>query len=54
MSRVGFEPTIPVHERARTVHALDRVDTVIGSFFTTCTKVIIFNVLKFQKLEINI
>jgi hypothetical protein len=30
MSRVGFEPTIPVFERAATVHALDRATTVIG------------------------
>jgi hypothetical protein len=28
--RVGFEPTIPVLERAKTVHALDRATTVIG------------------------
>jgi hypothetical protein len=29
---VGFEPTIPVFERARTVHAdLDRAATVIGN-----------------------
>jgi hypothetical protein len=25
---VGFEPTIPVSERAKTVHALDRAATV--------------------------
>jgi hypothetical protein len=30
MSRVGFEPTIPVFERAKTVHALDRAATMIG------------------------
>jgi hypothetical protein len=30
MPRVGFEPTIPVFERAKTVHALDRAATVIG------------------------
>jgi hypothetical protein len=30
MPRVGFEPTIPVFERAKTVHALDRATTVIG------------------------
>jgi hypothetical protein len=29
MPRVGFEPTIPVFEQAKTVHALDRVATVI-------------------------
>jgi hypothetical protein len=27
---VGFEPTIPAFERAKTVHALDRAATVIG------------------------
>jgi hypothetical protein len=32
MSRVGFEPMIPVFERAKAVHALDRAVTVIGSF----------------------
>jgi hypothetical protein len=31
MPRVGFESTIPVLERAKTVHALDRAATVIGS-----------------------
>jgi hypothetical protein len=28
---VGFEPTIPVFERAKTVQAFDRAATVIGS-----------------------
>jgi hypothetical protein len=27
---MGFEPTIPVLERGKTVHALDRADTLIG------------------------
>jgi hypothetical protein len=27
--RVGFEPTVPAFERAKTVHALDRAATVI-------------------------
>jgi hypothetical protein len=27
---VGFEATIPVFEQAKTVHALERVATVIG------------------------
>jgi hypothetical protein len=31
MPRVGFEPTIPVLNRANTVHALDRAASVIGS-----------------------
>jgi hypothetical protein len=30
MSRVGFEPTIPVFEWAKAVHALDRTAAVIG------------------------
>jgi hypothetical protein len=30
MPRVGFEPTIPVLELAKIVHALDRAATVIG------------------------
>jgi hypothetical protein len=32
MPRVGFEPTIPVFERAKTVHAFDRGATVIGRY----------------------
>jgi hypothetical protein len=31
--RVGFEPMIPVFERAKIVHALDRASTVIGIIF---------------------
>jgi hypothetical protein len=31
MPRVGFEPTIPGFELAKTVHALDGAATVIGS-----------------------
>jgi hypothetical protein len=30
MPGVGFEPTIPVFERAKTVYALDRAATVTG------------------------
>jgi hypothetical protein len=30
MPQVGFEPTIPAFERAKTVHALDRAANVIG------------------------
>jgi hypothetical protein len=30
MPQVGFEPTIPVFERAKTVHSVDRVATVTG------------------------
>jgi hypothetical protein len=31
MPRMGFEPTTPAFERAKTVHALDRATTVIGT-----------------------
>jgi hypothetical protein len=31
MPRVGFGRTIPVFERTKTIHALDRAATVIGS-----------------------
>jgi hypothetical protein len=32
MPQMGFEPTIPAFVRAKTVHALDSVTTVIGNF----------------------
>jgi hypothetical protein len=35
MPLVGFEPTIPAFERAKTVHALDRAATVIDIFIPT-------------------
>jgi hypothetical protein len=35
MSRVGYEPTIPGFERAKTVHASDGAATVIGTKHTT-------------------
>jgi hypothetical protein len=38
MPRVGFEPTIPVFERAETVHVLDRAATVNGDFPTRTAK----------------
>jgi hypothetical protein len=31
MPRVGFEHTIPMYERTKTVHALDLAATVMGS-----------------------
>jgi hypothetical protein len=31
MSRVGFEPTIPAFDRAKTGHVLDRAANVMGS-----------------------
>jgi hypothetical protein len=37
MPPVGFEPTISVLDRAKTVRALDRVVTVIGMILITTT-----------------
>jgi hypothetical protein len=33
MPLAGFEPTIPVFKRAKTLHALDRAATVTGGGF---------------------
>jgi hypothetical protein len=38
MPRMGFEPTIPVFERAKTVHVLDRAATVIDKEATSYIK----------------
>jgi hypothetical protein len=40
MPRVGFEPPIPVFERAKTAHALDRAATVIRSSICDRFKII--------------
>jgi hypothetical protein len=32
MPSVGFEPTIPMFKRAKTVHALDHAATMIGIY----------------------
>jgi hypothetical protein len=37
MPRVEFEPTTPVFEQAKTVHALDRATTVSGTEFNNFT-----------------
>jgi hypothetical protein len=55
MPRVGFEPTIPVFERVKTVHAADREATVIGSHLLTCTVsyfMSVSNVLRFHFFSI--
>jgi hypothetical protein len=38
MPQVVFELVIPVFERAKTVHALDRAATVIGIPYTTASE----------------
>jgi hypothetical protein len=35
---VGFEPTIPMFDRAKTFHALDRAATLIGDLVLTFIK----------------
>jgi preprotein translocase subunit SecG len=40
MPQIGFEPAIPVFERAKTVHALDRATTVIVFLFIYLTKIL--------------
>jgi hypothetical protein len=47
MPRVEFEPTIPVFERAKTVHALDRAATVIGR--TPSSTGLITMIIRFSK-----
>jgi hypothetical protein len=39
MPQVGFEPMIPVFERAKTVRALERTATVIGLESSTAHKI---------------
>jgi hypothetical protein len=41
MPQVGFEPTVQVFERAKTVHALDRAATVIGHIIIYWSKRVI-------------
>jgi hypothetical protein len=38
MPCVGFEPTIPASERAKTVHVLDRSATVTGYVYSSLLK----------------
>jgi hypothetical protein len=39
MTQVGFEPTIPVFKRAKTVHSLDREATMNGEVCKYCIQV---------------
>jgi hypothetical protein len=42
MPRVRFEPTIPAFDRAKSVHALDRADTVIGQSEEMCNTISVY------------
>jgi hypothetical protein len=43
---VGFEPTIPIFKRAKTLHALDREATVIGNNLHSHPNIYIYMVLE--------
>jgi hypothetical protein len=53
MPRVGFEPTIPVFERAKTVRTLDGGATVIGTEIYTnkIKEFIVKNKLDMRKIR---
>jgi hypothetical protein len=53
MPRVGFEPTIPAFERAKTVHALDRAATVIGCVTETPAFLFVSTTNRTQQHEIR-
>jgi hypothetical protein len=42
MPQEGFEPTVPVFERAKTVHVLDRAATVIGSLYMYLLQTLVY------------
>jgi hypothetical protein len=55
MLRVGFEPTIPVFERGKTVHGLDLAATVISCFLIQLsvinnTSIFLFILFQFSHL----
>jgi hypothetical protein len=43
MPRLGFEPTIPVFERAKTFYALDRAAAVIGMLTYQCVLILCYS-----------
>jgi hypothetical protein len=48
MPQVGYKPTIPVFQRVKTFHALDRAATVIGKYrncYSICFKITIFSIV---------
>jgi hypothetical protein len=45
MPRMEFEPTIPAFERAKTVHASDRADTLIAKGTTIIVIIVVLIVL---------
>jgi hypothetical protein len=55
VARVGFAPTIPVFERAKTFRALERAATVIGVFRNHCTLILaLLTSAKFSQLLVKI
>jgi hypothetical protein len=52
MSSMGFEPKVPVMERAKTFHALDRAATVFGRTNTTEGKFAVYHVFPISSVRI--
>jgi hypothetical protein len=51
MPQVGFEPTIPVFDPAKTVHSLDREATVFGILrFSPCSFIILLSGVRLSPL----
>jgi hypothetical protein len=53
MPQMGFEPKIPVFERAKTVHAWDRVTTVLGRSIIYGSKFFCFVAYDVTSVDIN-
>jgi hypothetical protein len=49
---MGFEPTIPASERAKTVNVLDRAATVICTILLLYTKAIMINIVTLQYAKV--
>jgi hypothetical protein len=54
MPPVGFEPPIPVFERTKTVHALDRAVTVFGKVLPISFKLWDIFLLKGMSTELDL
>jgi hypothetical protein len=54
MRRVGFEPTTPVFERVKRVHALDRAVTVLGEHRTIAKRFVSLQFLNFYRQSVGL
>jgi hypothetical protein len=53
MPRVGFDHLAPAFERAKTVHALDRAATVIGTAILLKFLITVIEILQLLLLQLN-